>query len=58
MGFIESDMYPEWCEELDDGTAEIRRSLPRPLMPLFEFLYSDAKYCQSSLSSLETQSSG
>ncbi len=37
-------------EEADDGTVDIRLSLPRPLMPLFEFLYIKAKYSQSSLS--------
>jgi hypothetical protein len=34
----------------DDGTVDILRSFPRPLMPLFEFLYKDAKYSHSSLS--------
>lgn len=37
-----------------DGIVEMRRSLPRPLMPLFEFLYSEAKYSKSSLSWGET----
>lgn len=32
----------------------ILRSLPRPLMPLLEFLYRSAKYSQSSLSWMDT----
>lgn len=41
---------------LQPGTADILLSLPRPLIPLLEFLYSDAKYSHSSLSSCDTQS--
>lgn len=33
-----------------EGMVEMRRSLPRPLIPLFEFLYREAKYSNSSLS--------
>lgn len=40
----------------EEGMVEMRRSLPRPLMPLFEFLYSEAKYSNSSLSWGETAS--
>lgn len=36
--------------------AEIRRSLPRPLIPLLLCLYSVAKYSHSSLSVAETVS--
>lgn len=46
------------CRLLEVGTAVILLSFPRPLMPLFEFLYNDAKYSQSCLSSCETQSPG
>ena len=46
------------CIALEPGTADILLSLPRPLMPLLEFLYSDAKYSHSSLSSSDTQSPG
>lgn len=38
--------------------AEMRLSLPRPLIPLLEFLYREAKYSHSFLSSWETQSPG
>lgn len=34
----------------DEGTVDILRSFPRPLMPLLEFLYSEAKYSHRSLS--------
>lgn len=44
------------CKALDGDIAAIRLSLPRPLMPLFEFLYREAKYSHSSLSSCVTQS--
>lgn len=57
MEHICSGAYVE-CKALDVDTAEILLSLPRPLIPLFEFLYSDAKYSQSCLSSGETQSPG
>jgi len=40
----------------EEGTADIRRSLPRPLIPLLEFLYSEAKYSHSSLSCAVTGS--
>jgi len=40
----------------DDGTVDILRSFPRPLIPLFEFLYNEAKYSQSSLSCAVTGS--
>lgn len=33
-----------------EATREILRSLPRPLMPLLEFLYRSAKYSHMSLS--------
>jgi len=56
MGTIGMPAYDEGYEDADDDMAEMRRSLPRPLMPLLEFLYSDAKYSQSSLSSWDTQS--
>ena len=46
------------CKALDVDKADILLSLPRPLMPLLEFLYSDAKYSQSSLSSCVTRSPG
>ena len=54
MGAIDIEAYEEGYEEADDDMAEMRLSLPRPLIPLLEFLYSDAKYSQSSLSSWET----
>lgn len=56
-GDICSGLYVE-CRALDEDIADILLSLPRPLMPLFEFLYSDAKYSHNSLSSCETQSPG
>jgi hypothetical protein len=40
----------------DEGTCDILLSLPRPLMPLLEFLYRRAKYSQSSLSAWLTGS--
>jgi hypothetical protein len=46
----------EEAEAPDEGTVEILRSLPRPLIPLFEFLYRDAKYSQRSLSCAVTGS--
>jgi hypothetical protein len=46
--------YDDGCVEADEDTADILLSLPRPLMPLLEFLYSEAKYSQSSLSACET----
>jgi hypothetical protein len=42
--------YDDGWAEAEDDIADILRSLPRPLMPLFEFLYRDAKYSHSSLS--------
>jgi len=42
--------YEEDEETAEDGAAEILLSLPRPLMPLLEFLYKAAKYSQRSLS--------
>jgi len=42
--------YDEDEETAEDGAADILLSLPRPLMPLFEFLYNAAKYSHSSLS--------
>lgn len=44
----------EELEVAEAGAADIFLSLPRPLIPLLEFLYSDAKYSQSSLSFSET----
>lgn len=38
--------------------ADILLSFPRPLMPLLEFLYKDAKYSHNSLSSCDTKSPG
>lgn len=52
--FIGIVVRDEACAEADDAIAEILLSLPRPLMPLLEFLYSEAKYSQSSLSACET----
>lgn len=60
----EADCAGEPLEELVNEAAAfeelvmalMRRSLPRPLMPLLEFLYRDAKYSQSSLSAEETWS--
>jgi hypothetical protein len=43
-------VYMEGCADALKDIADILRSLPRPLMPLLEFLYSEAKYSQSSLS--------
>jgi hypothetical protein len=51
-----AELYDEELEVAEFGAAEILLSLPRPLMPLLEFLYSDAKYSQSSLSLSETYS--
>jgi len=36
--FAEVKELEDLEDEADDGTVEILRSLPRPLMPLFEFL--------------------
>jgi hypothetical protein len=46
-GKVEED-DPDWM------VVDILRSLPRPLMPLLEFLYRVAKYSHSSLSCDET----
>ena len=51
-------VYAEEAAAEADGVVAIRRSLPRPLIPLLEFLYSEAKYSQSSLSSRRTGSPG
>ena len=50
------ELYDEELEFAEFGAAEILLSLPRPLIPLLEFLYSEAKYSQSSLSLSETYS--
>lgn len=35
---LEANELEDVADEADDGIVEIRRSLPRPLMPLLEFL--------------------
>lgn len=47
---VVTDVKEEEHDTADDGAAEILRSFPRPLMPLLEFLYREAKYSQRSLS--------
>ena len=42
-GVVDMDMDP-----VEVAVVEMRRSLPRPLIPLLEFLYRIAKYSQSS----------
>lgn len=46
------------CAGVPSGAGPTRMSLPRPLMPLLEFLYISEKYSQSSLSLSETMSPG
>ena len=47
----EEDEAEEMEEDgTDEETVEMRRSLPRPFMPLLEFLYRSAKYSQISWS--------
>lgn len=49
----EADDADEEMEDNDEGRelTDMRRSLPRPLIPLLEFLYSSEKYSHSSRSS-------
>lgn len=51
VGIVE---YDEGWIEAEEDIADILRSFPRPFMPLFEFLYRDAKYSHSSLSACDT----
>ena len=56
---VEEKEEVEGNVEDDDAeviAVDILRSLPLPLMPLFEFLYRSAKYSQRSLSSADTAS--
>ena len=57
---MELDEEPVNAEELapEEGVAAILLSFPLPLIPLFEFLYREAKYSHNSLSSRRTGSPG